>query len=100
MTTLVAVSPRELMREHLMVLREYARQVLGGGEVLGSRTEGDCRRRMAEFLAIGRSFHLTDKELVCLVYRGLFTAKSQCGCSSCRARAQTGQPQTPPNEVA
>lgn len=100
MTTLVAVPPRELMQEHLKVLREYAHQVLVGGEALESRTDKDCRRRMAEFLAIGATFHLTEKELVRLVYHGLFAAKPQCGCPSCRARAQAGQPKTPPDEAA
>jgi hypothetical protein len=87
MTTLVAVSPKELMHEHLMVLREYALQVVVGGETLGARSDRDWRHRMAEFLAIGASFRLTENELVRLVYRGLFAAKPQCGCSSCRARA-------------
>jgi hypothetical protein len=85
MTALVAVSRKEPLREHLMVLREYARQVLVGGEALGSRTDRDWRRRLAEFLAIGTSFHLTDREPVRLVYRGLFAAKPQRGCSAGRA---------------
>ncbi|MSQ13561.1 MAG: hypothetical protein EXR47_05445 [Dehalococcoidia bacterium] len=92
MTTLVAVSPKELMHEHLIVLREYARQVLVRRETLRSRSDSDWRLRMAEFLAIGATFRL--------VYHDLFAAKPQCGCSSCRARAEADHPQTPPDEAA
>jgi len=86
MTTVVAASPRELMREHLRVLREYARQVLLKGEALTPRHEDDWAQRMGEFLAIGESFRLTPKELVHLVFRDLFKPAPRCGCGSCRAK--------------
>lgn len=86
MTTLVAVSPRRLMEEHVLVLRECARRVLREGESLEESSEAECRRRMAEFLAIGASFRLTQKELVRLVLQGLFVQRFRCGCSVCRSR--------------
>ena len=34
--------------------------------------------RMREFLAIGETFKLTEKELVASIYKGLFAVKREC----------------------
>jgi hypothetical protein len=86
MATLVTVSPKMLMAEHLLVLRDCARSVLREGGELEGWSETEWRWRMTEFLAIGASFRLTRKELVCLVLQGLFVQTPQCGCPACRAR--------------
>jgi len=72
MTSLISADPRELMAQHPLALREYARRVVVHGESLAPHEEGDKARRMAEFLALGRAFKLTDREIVSLVYRRVF----------------------------
>ena len=84
MTTGALVKPKELMAEHLAALRAHARRVVLQGEILQLVLADDKLRRMREFLAAGSSFKLTEKEMVALIFRGLFTAKLQCGCATCR----------------
>ena len=85
MTSPIVAEPRELMAEHLEVLREYCKQVLVREESPVADQEKDKARRMQEFLAMGRSFSVTDKELVVAVFRGLLVGKQRCGCVTCRA---------------
>lgn len=65
MTSAIVADPRELMGEHLAVLREYCKQVLIREDSLVADQEKDRERRMQELLAMGRSFSVTDKELWC-----------------------------------
>lgn len=71
MTSLILVDPKDLMAQHPAALRDYARRVMVHGENLSPEEEGDKDRRMEEFLTAGRSFRLTDREMVSLIYRGL-----------------------------
>ena len=71
MTNLMLVDKKRLMARHPAALREYARRVIVHGEYLAPDEEGDKDRRMEEFLATGRSFRLTDREMVAIIYRGL-----------------------------
>ena len=73
------------MAEHLEVLREYCKQVLIREDSIVAEKEKDKARRMQEFLAMGRSFSVTDKELVVSVFRGLLAGRRECGCAGCRA---------------
>ena len=82
----VSVHPKELIHQHLLVLRAYAWRVLCRGEALTAKEEDDRAERAREFLAIGRSFKLTGKEMVSLLYRGLLRQKRGCGCPGCLAR--------------
>ena len=86
MTGLILVDSKVLMAEHQAVLREYARRVMVLGESLGVDEEHDKGRRMRELAAIGSSLRLTEKEIVALVYRGLFVSKRGCNCPTCRGR--------------
>ena len=86
MTTKTLIDPKDLMDEHLEALKGYAARVFGRGEALNAREEDDRAARVQEFLAIGTSYELTEKELVRLLYRSLFGTKRGCGCAGCKAR--------------
>jgi len=72
MTTLTKTDPRKLMLQHRKILRGYAIRVLLTENPLSPAKEANKARRMEEFLAIGRSFQLTERELVSLLYKELF----------------------------
>ena len=57
------------MFQHLVSLREYAKRVLLHEESLNPWQEADKTRRMQEFVAIARSFQLTDRDIVILLCR-------------------------------
>lgn len=88
----LATDPKELMREHLLVLREYAKLVLLKGEVLMHQKERDRLWRLQEFFVIGGSLKLTQKELIRQIFcemGGPFKGTTlQCGCPSCQAKRQ------------
>jgi hypothetical protein len=86
MSTLLATDPKELMGRHLLALKEYARRVFDRGETLTALEEDDRGERLREFMAIGRSFRLTAREMVGLVYRDTFAGKRGCGCPRCPAK--------------
>ena len=43
----------------------------------------DRQVRMREFLAIGKSYGLTDKQLVAHLFKGLFKNTQVCECAEC-----------------
>ena len=90
MTTSLSVSTREMMAEHLTALSGYAKRVVVHGEILASHEESDRAFRMREFMDAGRSLKCTDKELVALLYRGLFEVKRGCDCFNCKSRKGAG----------
>ena len=57
------------MFQHLAPLREYAKRVYLHEENLKAWEETDQARRMQEFVAIARSFQLTDRDIVILLCR-------------------------------
>jgi hypothetical protein len=81
------VDPKEVMARKLSVLRRYASKAILHGNSLAPDEEADQLDHMREFLATGESFSLTEKEMVDLIYSGLFRSRQKCGCHSCRARA-------------
>ncbi len=66
---LFVVDPKGTMFQHLVPLREYAKRVLLHEESLNPWQEADKTRRMQEFVAIARSFQLTDRDIVILLCR-------------------------------
>ncbi|MBM3934065.1 MAG: hypothetical protein FJ319_07155 [SAR202 cluster bacterium] len=77
---------KELVAEHLSVVRAYARRVMLRNDSLTDAEEADKTRRMKELLAIGNCFKLTEYELVGQVYRDTLRPKRGCGCPTCRTR--------------
>lgn len=64
------VKPKEVMLQNLALLREYARLVILQKEAL-THNEEVKERLLQEFLAMGDSLRLTERDLVVLLYRGL-----------------------------
>ena len=86
MTSFAIIESKECMDYHLSALKNYARRVVEHGEELSPAESYDQAYRMEEFLAVGCSFNLTHKEMVRLLFGGLFEAKRECGCHSCRSK--------------
>ena len=91
MATPALKEARELVTEHLEVLRGYAQRVLLQGQTLSESEELDRERRVSEFLAIGSCLGLTRHEMVTQVYRDMFRARRSCDCPTCRNRSAGGQ---------
>ena len=58
---------------HLAILKEYAKRVIVSGNPLTPEEEQDRADRIQEFLHIGLPFDLTEKEMVTILYRELFS---------------------------
>ncbi len=86
MDTLSAKDPRQRMSEHLTVLKGYAMRVIAQGEALSSDEEDDKEIRFREFAQIGDSFTLSEREMVCLMFKGIISSTSnpECSCTDCR----------------
>lgn len=77
---------RDLVTEHLEVLRHYARKSLVEGQKLSRLEKVDKTIRLDHFRTIGRSFQLTGSEMTRLIFKGLFRGPRFCGCPTCQAR--------------
>ena len=91
MTTNSSIDPKELIDLHLTVLREYGRRVLIGGETLTPQEADAVHNYMTGFLSLGSEFHLTEKEMISHLYKGLFETKRGCDCPACRKRQSAQQ---------
>jgi hypothetical protein len=60
---------------HLASLKTYAKRVVVEGDQLSKDEETDHAARMAEFLDIGASFDLSEKEMIGILYREMFIVK-------------------------
>ena len=72
MRKLLSVTPQRVMAQHQEVLSGYAWKALVCGESLDDAEADDQALRMQEYLIVGASFRCTERELVSLLYRGLF----------------------------
>ena len=77
MSTPSIVVPKEIMAQHQEVLSGYARKALVCGEFLDDSEADDLALRMQEYLIVGTSFKCTERELVALLYRGLFSKQAR-----------------------
>ena len=87
MASLIVVDSNRLVAEHQQVLRDYAKRVILNCHVLAPEEDDDLANRMQEFFAVGSSLKLTEREMVSLILKPLFSKKRGCDCPSCRARA-------------
>ena len=71
MTGQMLVSSKELMTQHKAVLRQYAKRMIFQGERLVHHEALDKELRMVEFVAMGSVLRITERELVCLLMKGL-----------------------------
>ena len=65
-------SPKEVMGESLKFLRECARRALVEKDDTVILTQDLKEARMREFMAIGNSFELTERDMVVLLYKSIF----------------------------
>ena len=86
MTSPSLVDPKEVMARQLSILRGYASKAILHGNGLAPEEEADRSDHLREFMATGESFSITQKEMVDLIYSGLFRNRRECGCHSCRTR--------------
>ena len=75
---------RELLTSHLGVLREYAKRATLGPGALSVAEQRDKAKRMGKLMALGDTFWLTKKDLVVMLFKGLLTDRTYCGCPTCR----------------
>ncbi len=73
MTAAASTDATQLMAQHLSTLRTYATRVVLNGESLAAHEEEDRSSRMRESLGIAGSYRCTEREMVGLLYRGLFS---------------------------
>ena len=90
MVGVVATNPKELFAEHLRVLRGYASRVASQGDSLTGDEEQEVKERLREFFAVGGILGLADKEMVLLLYRGVWAVRRGCDCMTCTARRSNG----------
>ena len=99
--TLKTTDSEKLMREHLEVLRGYAKRVVAHGGILTRDEERDKSARMTEYMAEGRSAGISDSDLYSQVFGDMVQrAESKCGCPTCRKRAGRERNATSGGEIA
>ena len=86
LTTQLSNELREAMEQNLAALIAYARRTMVDEEPLTPLEESEKSLRMKMYLGMGTSFRCTKKELVELLYRGLFESARGCDCATCLAR--------------
>ncbi|MCI0440058.1 MAG: hypothetical protein L0177_13155 [Chloroflexi bacterium] len=74
MTAYSSTERIEQFFNHLSTLKDYAQRVIADGDVLDEEEEQDRAERMRQFMEIGGSFDLNEKEMVSIIYRELFAA--------------------------
>ena len=68
----ILADPKKAFIQQIGPLKRYASRVVLHGESLAPSEQGDRATRMQQFLAIGKTFHLTQREMVGLLLSGLF----------------------------
>ncbi|MBM3942795.1 MAG: hypothetical protein FJ316_07730 [SAR202 cluster bacterium] len=72
MTALSPMDPKEVMRQNLTFLREYARRVVVEGDDALLPIEEVKDALAQEFMTLGQSFHLTERDLVMMMFRDIW----------------------------
>lgn len=79
MPTLIQSDPQQALRDNMVFLREYAKRVIVEKDesltLLGDVKMGDVKTALVQDVwNAGRSYGLTERDLVVLIYQGVFTA--------------------------
>ena len=85
LTTLNKDKKKTILSQHFKALQSYARRALHIENALNPEEDRDREVRLREYLVIGRSFGLTDKQLVAHLFKDLFKNTRICDCPTCRA---------------
>ena len=78
LTTLRDDVKKTILSHHLTALRSYLRKAFVDRDELTRDENMDRRVRMREFMAIGKSYGLTDKQMVAHLFKGLFKNTQAC----------------------
>jgi hypothetical protein len=89
MDSTIRADPTQVMAEHQRRLQIYASRVIVRRELLRPEEDLDRESRVREFLALGKSFGCSQKELVKLLYAGVLQESGGCDCCSCQLRDAT-----------
>ncbi len=71
MTTLTPPDPKKSMRQNLTFLREYAKRVIVEGDDSLTPLEDVKDALVGEIWKAGKTFQLTERDLVTLLYKGV-----------------------------
>ena len=80
MTSALSSNRTAEVAENVEALRDYAVRALKGGEPLSQREELVKAVRLEALFDAGASFGCTKKELVVILFRGLFDRRRGCDC--------------------
>ncbi len=84
MGTAASRNPDDLIGQDLNILKEYAERVIVHGDVLFATEEDDRETRFRNFAEIGDSFSLTERDMVSMLFDGMFHKGPKCWCAECR----------------
>ncbi len=89
MTSIGLRDHKAAIADHLEVLGEYAARVVRWGGKLDATEQADRSRRLEELFAVGRSFGLTEREMVVQVFGDVtgMPRELRCECPTCRRTA-------------
>ena len=85
MPTIQPKNPEELLSDNLLALRSYAERIIVRGDDLTDDEEIDKEFRFREFAEIGDSFNLSERDMVTMMFEGIFHQGPRCDCAECRA---------------
>jgi hypothetical protein len=71
MATYTPPDPKHSMRQNLMFLREYAKRVILEGDDSLTALEDVKEALIEEVWRAGKSFHLTERDVMILLYKGV-----------------------------
>ena len=85
MPTIQPKNPEELLSDNLLALKSYAERIIVRGDNLTDDEEIDKEFRFREFAEIGDSFNLSERDMVTMMFEGIFHQGQRCDCAECRA---------------
>ena len=85
MPTIQPKNPEELLSDNLLALKTYAERIIVRGDDLTEDEEIDKEFRFREFAEIGDSFNLSERDMVTMMFEGIFHQGPRCDCAECRA---------------
>ena len=85
MPTIQPKNPEELLSDNLLALKSYAERIIVRGDDLTEDEEIDKEFRFREFAEIGDSFNLSERDMVTMMFEGIFHQGPKCDCAECRA---------------
>ena len=85
MPTIPHNNPEDLLSDDLSALKSYAERIIVRGDILTEDEEDDREFRFREFAEIGDSFNLSERDMVTMMFEGIFHQGPKCDCAECRA---------------